>query len=99
MSKPSAGLLNDGGLKNNSPIASWFFWLLRLGFGAALIVIIARWQGADLKAALQNTSWPTLFIAVACYLATQGISAWKWKLLLSAALRQSRPEGSTPFRA
>jgi len=67
--------------------------------GVALIILLARQQGASVLGAPQNISWPTLFIAVAWYLLSQVISASKWKLLLGAALRQMRAEGSTPFAA
>ena len=62
-------------------------WLLRLTLGIAIIAILVRWKGAGVSAALAHASMTHLLAAVGLYLASQLISAFKWKLLLGAALQ------------
>jgi uncharacterized protein (TIRG00374 family) len=74
-------------------------WLLRLGLGLVLVGVLVVWQGQSVRQALASASWPLLLGAVGFYLASQGISAAKWQMLLNAAshathLKHSRAEGT-----
>ena len=61
-------------------------WLLRLGVGAAIVVVLLsrREVAATVGATLRGVSPAVMLGAVAFYLAGQVLSAWKWQLLLRA---------------
>ena len=77
-SSPAARIKNTGARAK---------WLLRFFFGVALIGVLWKWQGAGSRAALEKISPALLLGVVLCYLATQVLSAAKWRLLLNAGLR------------
>jgi uncharacterized protein (TIRG00374 family) len=62
-------------------------WLARLALGLLLVGVLIAWQGAAVRRALASASWPLLLGAVVFYLATQLLSALRWRVLLKAATR------------
>lgn len=67
-----------------------------------MVALLVRWQGKGVQVALSGISWLSLLAAVGLYLASQLISAFKWKVLLNAALQAQQPTSqawSTPVPA
>jgi uncharacterized protein (TIRG00374 family) len=77
--------------------SAWWKWVLRLAIGGLIVGVLLRWQGASVVAALQSATPQTLLLAVAGYLAIQMLSAFKWRLLLNAALRAQGDPSATPL--
>jgi uncharacterized protein (TIRG00374 family) len=61
--------------------------------GALLAGVLIAWQGASVRQALSSASWQLLLTGVLCYLATQFLSALRWRVLLRAAAHDTK---STP---
>lgn len=69
-------------------------WLLRLVLGLVIVgVLLSRLDSADTRRLLQELSWPLLLkvlpVAIVVYLASQAISAMRWRLLLNVLLDKS----------
>jgi uncharacterized protein (TIRG00374 family) len=64
-------------------------WSFRLGLGIVIIAILLWWQGGPIIKTFSRVPWWTVLAAVFCYWILQLVCAWKWQLLLNAALRES----------
>jgi uncharacterized protein (TIRG00374 family) len=71
-------------------------WLVRLALGLLLAGVLIAWQGAGVGRALASASWPLLLGAVIFYLATQFLSALRWRVLLHAVARAREEDMRTP---
>jgi uncharacterized protein (TIRG00374 family) len=95
---PADNALTDNpSIKANAPAqarpAIWK-WLLRLALGVIMVGVLVAWQGQSVRQALASASWPLLLGAVVFYLASQGISAAKWQMLLNAAARATKNQAA-----
>lgn len=61
-------------------------WVLRLLLGVVLILILIKWKGSQIGSALSSASWTLLATTVAFYLASQFLSALRWRLLFNSAM-------------
>lgn len=72
-------------------------WFLRLLLGIVVVGVLLRWQGDNAGNALRNASPLALAISVLGYLATQFVSALRWRLLLNAAAREHTTRPLSPL--
>ena len=70
-------------------------WFLRFGLGIIIIALLLWWQGATIISTFTRVPWWTILVAVMCYWILQFICAWKWQLLLNAALRASDSDAAS----
>lgn len=73
----------------SSPNQSRKIWFLRFGLGIIIIGLLLWWQGETILRTFASVPWWTILAAVVSYWFLQLICAWKWQLLLNAALRES----------
>jgi len=63
-------------------------WFIRLGLGILILSILLWWQGKSILGTFSAVPWWTILAAVVSYWILQLICAWKWQLLINAALRE-----------